>query len=72
MDSNVKRNILKKKKKKILLADNTKFDQTYLMKYADLSEFDYLITDNSIDKKYCTQLKNIVENVITAGNESDS
>ena len=42
------------------------------MKYADLSEFDYLITDNSIDKKYCTQLKNIVENVITAGNESDS
>ncbi len=55
-----------------VLADNTKFDQTYLMKYADLSEFDYLITDNSIDKKYCTQLKSIVENVIAAGNDSNN
>ena len=69
MDANVKRTILHAAKQKILLADNTKFDQTYLMKYADLSEFDYLITDNSIDNKYCIQLKNIIKNVIIAGNE---
>ena len=69
MDANVKRAILHTAQKKYLLTDSTKFEQVHMVKHADLTEFDYLITDNAAEKKYYTKLKKIFKNVIITGNE---
>ena len=56
-DAQVKRAVVKASKQKILLADHTKFGQTFMAKHGELSDFDVIITDNQIDSNIYEQLR---------------
>lgn len=59
--ADTKRHLLNIGKKKILLCDSTKFSKTSLVKFANLMDFDEVITDSNLDKKIEKQIisKNI-------------
>src|SRR5699024_7595719 len=42
--------VMKKSRCKILVADSDKFKETYMYKVGEVSDFDYIITDNHVDK----------------------
>ena len=48
-DAFTKRAVLKQSKCKILVADSSKFNKQFLYKIGDVSDFDYIITDEYID-----------------------
>ena len=50
-DAEMKRVLLAAGKEKILMVDHSKFGVKCLAKHAELSEFDYIITDNGVDPK---------------------
>ena len=49
---NTKRAVINSSYKKILVADSTKFNMVKKVYYADLKEFDAIVTDSNISKKY--------------------
>lgn len=62
----VKQSILNAGKQKILLVDHTKFGKDFLAKHLDISELDYIITDEEIEEHYLKSIKNKCKNVIVA------
>ena len=67
IETNAKKSILNAGKERFLLADATKFDRTYLMQYAQLSDFHHVITDDSMKTDCRSRLESVCENVIYAG-----
>ncbi len=63
-DAEMKRVLLEVGKEKFLLADSSKFDTTYLVKHADLKEFDHVITDDGLNKKTQNELEKICNDLI--------
>jgi DeoR family fructose operon transcriptional repressor len=45
----IKRAMIKAANRSVLLADHTKFSDTYLARFASMSEIDVVITDTGID-----------------------
>ncbi len=70
-DSDVKRSILNSAKKRVLVADHTKFEKTYLAKHADVTDFDVIITDEQTDPQYISKLKKVCSQVIIADREGN-
>lgn len=62
----VKEAILKSAKEKILLVDHTKFGNNYLAKHSDISQLDYIITDEQVEDYYLNILKQQCKNVVVA------
>lgn len=54
-----KQAIMKSAKTKILLVDSTKFGRTRSVFFADLSEFDMVITDSGIPKQYSEKIQEL-------------
>jgi DeoR family transcriptional regulator, fructose operon transcriptional repressor len=67
VETNAKKSIMAAGKKRFLLVDATKFDHTYLMQYAQLDDFDHVITDDSMDQTCRTKLEKVCKDVIYAG-----
>src|SRR5699024_5081822 len=42
--------VMKQSRCKILVADSDKFKESYMYKVGEVSDFDYIITDNHVDK----------------------
>ncbi|MGM0241172.1 DeoR/GlpR family DNA-binding transcription regulator [Enterococcus sp. AZ103] len=59
-DAILKKLILKQTKTKILVAESKKFQQSATYFAADISEFDYLVTDHSVTNPFSSQIKIIV------------
>ncbi|MBE5780733.1 MAG: DeoR/GlpR transcriptional regulator [Clostridiales bacterium] len=57
MECSIKRTMLLAGKMKVLLCDHNKFGQTFLVKEADISEVDYLVTDNQSDPTYLQRIR---------------
>ena len=53
-------------KVKILLADHNKLGQTFLVKQADVDEFDYIVTDNQSDPTYLQRIRDLGVTVYVA------
>ena len=49
-DAFTKISIMKQSRCKILVADSDKFKESYMYKVGEVSDFDYIITDNHINK----------------------
>lgn len=62
----VKNAILKAAKERIILVDHTKFGKNYLAKHSDISELDYIITDEKVEDHYLDILKQKCKNVLVA------
>ena len=56
-DAMVKRSLLKAGKKTVLLADSSKIGKRYFARHAKTEEFDTIITDDKISKKYSAEIK---------------
>lgn len=63
-DAQVKRAVMKASKYKILLADHTKFGQTFLAKHGELKDFNAIITDDQIDSQIYKQFQEKRCNII--------
>lgn len=63
-DAQVKSAVMKASRKKILLADHTKFGQTFMAKHGHLSEFDAVITDHQIDSAVYEQFRKHCCNIV--------
>lgn len=63
-DAQVKKAVMKASKQKILLADHTKFGQTFLAKHGEISDFDAVITDSQINPAIYEQLRKKCHNII--------
>jgi len=63
-DAQVKKAVMKASKYKILLADHTKFGQTFMAKHGELTDFDAIITDAEISLELYEKLKKNGCNVI--------
>lgn len=55
----IKKAALKKCQKRYLLADSSKFGKTSLMTYGEISQFNYLITDQGLDDDFCNYCKEV-------------
>lgn len=62
----MKRNILRSGRKKVLLADHSKFETKALTKVCEVHDLDVVITDTGIKEKYSKSLKEKVKTVIIA------
>ncbi|SDI39521.1 DeoR/GlpR family DNA-binding transcription regulator [Nonomuraea jiangxiensis] len=62
----IKRAMIKAAQRSVLLADHTKFTNTYLARFADLSEIDVVITDSGIDVTLAADLAAAGPEVIRA------
>jgi len=60
-----KKAILSSSKTKILLVDSSKFGKTKIAYFADLRDFDMVITDTEIPTEYSTIIKNLDITLIT-------
>lgn len=56
-DAQVKKAIMNAAKYRILLADHTKFEQTYLAKHGTLDEFDIIFTDIDINQQLLNTMR---------------
>ncbi|MBW7572387.1 DeoR/GlpR family DNA-binding transcription regulator [Caproiciproducens faecalis] len=65
-DALVKKALLRAGNRKYLLTDHTKFGQTFLTRYADLSEFDCVVTDSGISQTYYSKLEKVCRKIVTA------
>lgn len=70
-ESDVKRSMMHAGRKRVLLVDSSKFEQTSLVKYADLTEFDYVVTDADADPQYIERMREEGIKVIVASNVSE-
>jgi len=70
LDAEIKKSLFHAAKTKILLVDSTKYEQKYFAKYADLNQFDHIISDNENRKAYSDNLKSVCNHVIIADYES--
>ncbi|GLW62017.1 DeoR family transcriptional regulator [Actinomadura rubrobrunea] len=52
----VKRAMIASSRRRVLLADRTKIGQDYLVRFADLSDIDVLITDTGLDTELAAEL----------------
>jgi len=55
--------VMKQSKCNILVADSDKFKESYMYKVGEIDDFDYIITDNCVDKTTLDEMKQIT-NVI--------
>lgn len=69
IEFNSKKAVLASGKERFLLVDSTKFDKTYLMKYAELREFDHIITDEYFDAGKRIELETVCNDVIYASRQ---
>jgi DeoR family transcriptional regulator, myo-inositol catabolism operon repressor len=58
-ESELKRKIMSRSKLKVLVVDDSKFEQSFPFSFAKLNDFDYLVTNKPLPKKY---LKSINSN----------
>ncbi|MBU4047570.1 DeoR/GlpR family DNA-binding transcription regulator, partial [bacterium] len=58
-EKETKRAIIQSSNKKILLVDSSKFGKIKISHFADLTDFDIVITDSGISKEYEEIIKNI-------------
>lgn len=63
-DAKVKQAIMNSAKYKILLADHTKWGQSFLAKHGRLNDFDTIITDEDIDKEIYYNVQRNIHNVV--------
>ena len=57
IDATVKTSICKASKKRILMVDNEKLGTSFLVKYADIRNFNYLVTDEALNENYFRMIK---------------
>ena len=62
----IKRAMVKAAQRSVLLADHTKFTNTYLATFAELSEIDVVITDTGLDASLAADLAAAGPEVIRA------
>ena len=60
-DAYTKRAVMKQSKCKILVADSSKFQKNFLYKIGEVYDFDFIVTDNNIDKKSYQDIKKATE-----------
>ena len=72
LDADVKRALFNAAEKKYLMVDHTKFEQMLLVKFADVSEFDSIITDDGIDEEYYSELNSICKNIIISKENAEA
>lgn len=65
-DAEVKKAILNAGGEKFLLADHSKFDNTYLVKHAALEDYTYIVTDSELPKKLKGELSKLETKLIIA------
>ena len=58
-DAYTKRAVMNQSKCTILVADSSKFGKNYLYKIGEVSDFDYIVTDDQIDKKIYEDIKEL-------------
>jgi DeoR family deoxyribose operon repressor len=58
-EKETKRAVIESSDKKILLVDSTKFGKIKISHFADLTDFDIIITDSGISKEFVNIIKNI-------------
>jgi len=58
-EKETKRAVIESSDKKILLVDSTKFGKIKISHFADLTDFDIVITDSGISKEFVNIIKNI-------------
>jgi DeoR family deoxyribose operon repressor len=58
-EKETKRVVIESSDKKILLVDSTKFGKIKISHFADLTDFDIIITDTGISKEFVNIIKNI-------------
>jgi DeoR family deoxyribose operon repressor len=58
-EKETKRAVIESSDKKILLVDSTKFGKIKISHFADLTDFDIIITDIGISKEFVNIIKNI-------------
>lgn len=63
---NSKKALMAAGKEHFLLVDSTKYEKTFLMKYADLEEFDHIITDGDFPASKRGELEDLCRDVIYA------
>lgn len=64
MEIGIKKSIISSGRKKVLLADHSKFKQKALAKVCDIDVFDTIITDNGLDSETIEYIKTKVQNFI--------
>lgn len=70
LDADVKKALLAAGKIKYLLADSTKYNQSFLVTHAKLDVFDYLIVDDGLKEDASKQLKEVCKHLIIAKKNS--
>ncbi|OCA83147.1 transcriptional regulator [Bacillus sp. FJAT-27225] len=68
-DAFTKRAVMKQSKCKILVTDSSKFGKRFLYKIGEVCDFDFIVTDNKIEKKTYQDIKEITQ--IVAVNEDE-
>lgn len=66
-DAQMKRILLSSGREKFLMADSSKFGETYLAEHAKMEEFTHIITDSGLDRKKVEQLRKKCADVVIAG-----
>lgn len=66
MEIGIKKSIIASGRKRILLADHSKFEQKALVKVCDVAEFDIIITDKGIDDETKKMLEQKVKKLVLA------
>ena len=56
-DAYTKRAVIKQSKCKILVTDSSKFKRTHVYKIGEVGDFDYIVTDDKIDKEIYEKIK---------------
>lgn len=65
-DAQVKKALMQAAKSKILLVDHSKFNQVFLAKHGDLTDFDMIISDLDISQKIVQELHDKNINIVIA------
>ncbi len=64
IDAKVKKAIMNCAKYKILLADHTKWQETYLARHGKLEDFDVILTDEGLDRQLLEKLRDKKINIV--------
>lgn len=56
-EAELKRKIISRSKLKVLVVDDSKFEQSFPFSFAKLNDFDYLVTNKSLPNKYLKSIK---------------
>jgi DeoR/GlpR family transcriptional regulator of sugar metabolism len=66
-EAEIKKQIMKTARLKVLLCDSSKFNMTYFGLICAINELDYFITDGYKDKKFLNSIENAGVKVLTTG-----